>query len=152
MYILVPSWKLRFVGLRRFSPLLILIKCWESLLWENIMIVRSDFFSQWHTSILSSPMSNPMPLKILQTVCCVSNPSTRKVLVCLSVTSRHSHRKDWTLALHCLSVFSSYFWRFRFTLFTIWTWDSTLLKLLLRSFICFCHQRAYSGIRMILHF
>ena len=131
-YILVPSGKLRFVGLRSFSLFLIHIKCWLYFLRENLTVVRSDFVSRWHASILSFLMSKPMLLKNLHTVCSKSFDST---VLGIPITSTHSRREYWPFTQHCLSVISSCFRRLLFTVFTIQTSDSSLLKLLLKAFI-----------------
>ena len=108
------------------------IKCWQSFLWENLTIVWSDFVSQWHASILSSSMSKPIILKTLHMVPSKSFESTD---LDMPITSMHSCHKYWAFAQHCLPVFSSSFKRLLFTVFTISTPDSSLLKLLFKSFI-----------------
>ena len=110
--------------LRSFSPFLLRTKCWQSFLPENLMMVRSDFDSRWHAFILSSPMSKPILLKTLHVVCFQSFDST---VFGMQITSTHSRREYWATAQHCLSVFSSCFRRLLFTVFTIWTSDSSLL-------------------------
>ena len=111
---------------------LIRIKCWQSFLRENLTIVRSDFVSRRHACILSSPMSKPILLKTLHTVCSKSFDS---------ITSTHSRREYWAFAQHCLSVFSSCVRRLLFAVFTVWTSDSSLFKLLFKSFICTLREK-----------
>ena len=120
-----------FFGLGTFSLFLIRIKCWQSFLRKNLTIVRSDFVSRRHASVLSSPMSKPILLKTLHTVRSKSFVST---VLGMPITWAYSRCEYWAFAQHYLSVFSSCF-RLLFTGFTIWTSDSNLLRLLFISFI-----------------
>ena len=128
------SGKLRFVGLRSFNLFLICIKYWQPFLRENLTIVRSDFVSRWHASILSCPMSKPILLKTLHAVCSKSFDS---IDFGIPATSTHSRHEYWALVEHCLSVFSSCFRG---------VYYSQLLQ------FYFCHQKVHSEIRLILHF
>ena len=104
----------------------------KSFPWENLTIAWSDFVSQRHASILSSSMSKPILFKTLHMVCSKSFDST---VLGMPITSTHSHCKYWAFSQHCLSLFSTCFRRLLFTVFKIWTYDSSFLKLLFKSFI-----------------
>ena len=110
---------------------------WDLILLADDMLLFCPFHCQ-----------NQCYLKTLHRVRFKLFDSTEFVL---SMTSMHSRREYWTLAKHCLSVFSTCSRRLSFIVFyNLNVWFKPFQTVI--QIFYFYYQRVYSEIHLILHF
>ena len=136
--------KQRWNNVEMFAGFLIRIKWWQSFRFDDDLILLADdmfLFCPFHCQ-------NQCYLKTLHRVRFKLFDSTDFVL---SMTSMHSRREYWTLAKHCLSVFSTCSRRLSFTVFYNLKVGFKPFQTVIQIFY-FYYQRVSSEIHLILHF